>query len=76
MTTLDEINEARDKYLDSMNRVNLLLLKQHDLRRDEKCYRDELEKVNHLIANIKNGRKDGMNIVAEDKYLREMIKSN
>lgn len=34
MTTPEELNEIKDKYLDSLNRVNLLLLKEHDLRRD------------------------------------------
>jgi hypothetical protein len=38
MTTPEELNEIKDKYLDSLNRVNLLLLKEHDLRRDEKLY--------------------------------------
>lgn len=45
MATTDELNEIKDKYLDSLNRVNLLLLKEHDLRRDEKLYQQELEKV-------------------------------
>lgn len=38
MATTEELNEIKDKYLDSLNRVNLLLLKEHDLRRDEKLY--------------------------------------
>lgn len=38
MATPEELNEIKDKYLDSLNRVNLLLLKEHDLRRDEKLY--------------------------------------
>ncbi len=45
MATTEELNEIKDKYLDSLNRVNLLLLKEHDLRRDEKLYQQELEKV-------------------------------
>lgn len=45
MATPEELNEIKDKYLDSLNRVNLLLLKEHDLRRDEKLYEQELQKV-------------------------------
>lgn len=74
MASLEEVNEAREKYLDSMNRVNLLLLKEHDLRRDEKIYSDELNKVNQLIEAITSGRRNGINIHAEDQYLRETIK--
>lgn len=59
-----------------MNRVNLLLLKEHDLRRNEKNYTEELRKVEELLQNIRGGRKNKLNVLAEDRYLRNRIKEN
>ena len=49
MASVEELNEVRERYLDSLNRVNLLLLKQHDLRRDEQIYQQELSTVEAII---------------------------
>ena len=57
-----------------MNRVNLLLLKEHDLNKDELIYKEELEKVENLISSIQNGRENGLNVLAEDTYLRNTFK--
>ena len=72
----DEINEAKEKYLQALNRVNLLLLKEHDLRKDESMYLNEIDQVDKLITIIKNGDDNSRSVVAEDQYLRSIIKKN
>lgn len=52
----------------------MLLLKEHDLNKDELIYKEELEKVENLISSIQNGRENGLNVLAEDTYLRNTFK--
>ena len=60
----DEINEAKERYLHALNRVNLLLVKEHDLRRDESLYEKEFSDVEKIIENIKSGDNHQRTILA------------
>ena len=74
----EELINSSNDYFKMLNKVNLLLLKEHTFLLEKKQYQEEINEIDALIDSFKNNPENHahLSIQAEFDYLHSIIKDN
>lgn len=74
----DEFVNAANDYFKRLNRVNLLMLKEHTFLLEKNQYQEEITEIDSLITSFQDDphRHDHLSIDTEFSYLQKVMKGN